>query len=302
MRHIQIGICQHSVALKSAVYGLEELFLLANRICEAHQLNTRFSPSLVTDQEADEKTYDIIILPPCMADQSEPTDEHLIHWLVHQHQQGSILASVCVGAFTLAATGLLGHRTVTTHWSFEDTFRQQFPNQPIDVQQILIDHGDIISAGGVMSWLDLGLELITKYSSPFVRRQIGKTLVIDTMSREQSFYQQFSPSFSHGDQVVIQAQQWLALHYSEDASIKALAQHSNLTERTLLRRFVKATRLTPNQYLQRFRIQMACNLLESTRHPFESIAYQVGYLDSSACRKVFVKIMGLTPTEYRKRF
>ncbi|AEF53960.1 transcriptional regulator, AraC family [Marinomonas posidonica IVIA-Po-181] len=300
---INIAIIHHEIALPSAVFGLEEIFLLANRVCDTHHLDIVFNPQRITQLAKNNVPHwDVIILPPCIAGQNSPTDAALLKWLIKQHKTGSLLTSICVGAFTLAATGLLAGRTITTHWSFADEFRLRFPNQPVDIQRILIDHGDVISAGGVMSWLDLGLALIAKYSSQFVKRQVGKTLVMDTKHREQSFYQEFTPNFSHGDLLVIQAQQWLAQHLSQKIEVRKLAEHCHLSERTLQRRFMKATRLSPNQYLQRLRIQAACDLLETTRQPFESIAYQIGYLDSSACRKTFIKIMGLTPNQYRKRF
>ncbi|MEP8021682.1 helix-turn-helix domain-containing protein, partial [Vibrio parahaemolyticus] len=172
----------------------------------------------------------------------------------------------------------------------------------LDSNKILINHGDIVTAGGMMSWLDLGFELIAKYASPGVVRQLGKTLVIDTAQRAQSYYQQFHPSFSHGDYAIVSIQQIMHQRYAEPLSIKQLAKQANLTERTMQRRFLKATGYNPNQYLQRLRIQSACHLLESTQHSFDSISHQVGYEDTSACRKVFINVIGLTPREFRKRF
>lgn len=135
-----------------------------------------------------------------------------------------------------------------------------------------------------------------------VMHQLGKALVVDTAPREQRFYRQFHPSFSHGDKAIVAIQHAINLSYAQPLSIHQLALSANLTERTMQRRFHKATGLNPNHYLQRVRIQKACDLLESTQHAFEWIASQVGYEDVSACRKVFVKIMGLTPKAFRQRF
>jgi transcriptional regulator GlxA family with amidase domain len=133
-------------------------------------------------------------------------------------------------------------------------------------------------------------------------RQLGKTLVIDTSQREQSYYQQFKPSFAHGDTAIVSAQQIMHQSFAQSLSINQLAKQLNLTERTMQRRFLKATGYNPNQYLQRLRVQRACDYLESTQHSFEWIANQVGYEDISACRKVFINTVGLTPREFRKRF
>ncbi|MDF4798460.1 helix-turn-helix domain-containing protein, partial [Vibrio parahaemolyticus] len=224
-------------------------------------------------------------------------DEALIRWLKAHYSQGTVLSSACAGVFILAATNLIDTREVTTHWALAETFSQAFPSIALDSNKILINHGDIVTAGGMMSWLDLGFELIAKYASPGVVRQLGKTLVIDTAQRAQSYYQQFHPSFSHGDYAIVFIQQIMHQRYAEPLSIKQLAKQANLTERTMQRRFLKATGYNPNQYLQRLRIQSACDLLESTQHSFDSISHQVGYEDTSACRKVFINVIGLTPRE-----
>ncbi len=153
-----------------------------------------------------------------------------------------------------------------------------------------------------MAWIDLGFEVVAKYTSLSVMHQLGKTLVIDTAPREQRFYQQFNPSFLHGDQTIVTIQQTMNLDYTKPLSIRLLAKQANLTERTMQRRFLKATGCNPNHYLQRLRVQKACDLLESTQRSFEWVANQVGYEDTSACRKVFIKTMGLTPREFRTRF
>ena len=300
---INIAILHHETALTSAVFGLEETFLLANRICEKHHQDCEFNIQRITQlAHVPCSQWQVVILPPCKPGQQSPKEADLLAWLIEQHKSGTTLSSVCVGAFSLAATGIPTGRVMTTHWSYAEEFRLTFPKQPLDTQRILIDHGDVISAGGVMAWLDLALALISKYSSPFIKRQIGKTLVMDTKHREQSFYQEFVPNVNHGDNLIRQIQQWLSQHLAEKIEIKNVARLHHLNERTLQRRFAKATSFSPNQYLQRLRIQAACDLLETTRYPFDSIAFQVGYLDTSACRKAFIKIMGLTPNQYRKLF
>lgn len=158
------------------------------------------------------------------------------------------------------------------------------------------------AAGGMMSWLDLGLTLVETLVSPYIARQLGKLLVIDTAGREQRYYRQFSPIFTHGDSVILRAQKTIQSNYQQGKKISALANDLCLTERTFLRRFVKATGFKPSEYIQRLRIQKACNLLETTQRSFELIANDVGYENTSACRKIFVRIIGLTPRAFKKRF
>lgn len=303
MTKISIGICEYPSVLKSAVYGLEEMFLLASRVCREQGVEVLFEPVIIPHDDLIEDSYTVVLLPPASIDDYYLAPEaKLIDWLKMQYSKGTVLSSACAGVFILAATNLLGTREVTTHWALADTFARMFTEIPLNSNKILIDHGDIVTAGGMMSWLDLGFELISKYSSPRVVSQLGKTLVIDTAQREQSYYLQFKPSFAHGDLVIVSVQQIMHQSYTAPLSIHQLAKQVNLTERTMQRRFLKATGYNPNQYLQRLRVQNACDYLESTNRSFEWIANQVGYEDISACRKVFINIVGLTPREFRKRF
>jgi len=303
MNKISVGICEYPSALKSAVYGLEEMFLLANRVCREQGIEVLFEPVIIPHDELTEDSFAVVLLPPAsIGDYYLVPEAKLIEWLRKQYSKGAILSSACAGGFILAATNLLGKREVTTHWALAETFTRMFTEIPLNSNKILVDHGDIITAGGMMSWLDLGFELVSKYSSPRVVRQLGKALVIDTAQREQSYYQQFKPSFAHGDLVIVSVQHIMHQNYTEQLSIQQLAKLANLTKRTMQRRFQKATSYNPSQYLQRLRVQNACDYLENTNRSFEWIANQVGYEDISACRKVFINIVGLTPREYRKRF
>ncbi|EJN6828729.1 AraC family transcriptional regulator [Vibrio cidicii] len=303
MKQITIAICHYPHALKSAIYGLQELFVMANRICDQSGIEVEFLPVIVDGTTQQPSRFNVVLLPPsAQSDFYLNPETTLIDWLKARHRQGAILASACAGSFVLAATQILAGRTVTTHWGLSDLFQLKYPDIPLDIKQILIDHGDVITAGGMMSWLDLGFEIVTKYTSVTVMRQLGKQLVVDTALREQRYYQQFTPSLLHGDQVIVAIQQMMNLEYGQPLSIQAIAAQFHLTERTMQRRFLKATGYNPNHYLQRLRIQKACDLLESSQLSFEVIARQVGYEDTSACRKVFIKTMGLTPKAFRHRF
>ncbi|MHA2938362.1 GlxA family transcriptional regulator [Vibrio sp. RC27] len=303
MTKISIGICEYPSVLKSSVYGLEEMFLLANRICKEQGLEVVFEPILIPHTDLITQNLTVILLPPASTDDYYLAPEDaFIQWLKEHYLKGAVLASACAGVFILAATELMDGRETTTHWALGDQLSERFPRVELNSNKIMVNHGDLITAGGMMSWLDLGFELIAKYAAPSVVRQLGKTLVIDTAQREQSYYQQFNPSFCHGDIAIVSVQQIMHKNYSEPMYIKQLAKQANLVERTMQRRFLKATGYNPNQYLQHLRVQKACDYLESTPHSFEWICNQVGYEDISAFRKVFISIVGLSPREFRKRF
>ncbi len=265
----------------------------------------RFDADIIDWQEDVIRAGDftVVILPPSGAEQYYLSpSEALTSWLFEQHKAGAIVTSACAGAFVLAQAGLLNNKACTTHWGLAGLFRDKFPNVRLKPESILINEGSIITAGGMMSWLDLGLELVSQLSTPSVMRLLGKMLVVDTGAREQRFYQQFMPNFQHGDSAVLNVQHYMADHFSHTISNQVLSELSCLTERTLQRRFQKATGLNLNQYLQHLRVQKACDLLESSNLAFEAIAYHVGYQDASAFRKVFIKTMGLAPKAFRARF
>lgn len=304
--NIKIAIIEYSGALKSAVYGFVDLFSTANLLCKEHNTKLHFETDVINSEFITEKSkeeYKVAVLPPGVIPNSylNPS-EQLTEWLTYKYHHGTILCSACAGAFIIASTGLLENREATTHWSLVNLFKEKFENVILHPEKILVRDGDIITAGGVMAWLDLGFELVEQFTKPEIMRQLGKLLVVDTGYREQCYYQQFTPNLSHGDKAILDSQRKIQCEFGKQIKISDLAKESCLTERTFLRRFNKATGITPSEYLQRLRVQKACDILETSTTTFEQIAYKVGYEDASAFRKVFVKIMGLTPKEFRGRF
>ncbi|WP_421855815.1 GlxA family transcriptional regulator [Marinomonas sp.] len=308
MKHYQIAVLAYPHCLLSAVYGFAETFELANEACEEAGLEVRITThilhaaDLFKSQEI-QQLYHAVLLPPSLEKASYSEKNTSINdFLIAQHRQGAMLCSACAGAFFLAYTGLTDKRLMTTHWALEGLFKERFPQQTMDTSKILINQGDVISAGGMMSWVDLAMELVQALMNANIVRQLGKTLVIDTGKREQRYYQQFQPNFDHGDAAILAVQHHLQGHFAELQRTESMAALAKLTPRTFLRRFAKCTGFNPNEYLQRLRIQVVCDKLEKTTLPFESIALQVGYEDAGSCRKAFHKIIGLTPSAFRQRF
>lgn len=271
------GLCDPSVGFECSIVNIEGL--------ETHD------------------RFDIVILPPSLkGEYYQQPSKKLLNWLAFQQDHKAILCSACSGAFILAKGGFTKDKKVTTHWALADTFNHLYPDVDLDSNQILINEGNIITAGGVMSWLDLGLELVAQNAGPGVMMQLGKNLVVDTGHRAQSYYEQFFPKRNHADEVVLKAQDYIDQHYTSRIKTSDLAELGHMTERSFLRRFQRELNLTPTDYLQRLRIQKACELLESSKKSFEAISVEVGYENSSACRKIFVRIIGITPKQFRQRF
>lgn len=315
---VEIGILIYPDCQLSAVHGLTDLFCVANRLCEQQAGPSRrririthwkleeggLEPVRVFDSHSlAPEPLTALILPPSL--DAEPGGNAIgrhLRWLVTQHSGGTILCSVCAGAFLLAEAGLLNGRTATTHWIHARSLGARFPAIRIDSGRLIIDDGDIITAGGVMAWVDLGLNLIERFLSPTVMLATARFFLVDAAGREQRFYSSFAPRLGHGDKRVLKIQHWLQQHVAESSSVIAMATRVGLGKRTFLRRFHKATGLTPTQYLQQLRVGKAREALEFTVSTINEIAWMVGYEDPGSFRKVFQRIMGLSPGQYRRRF
>lgn len=307
MTAVRIGIILYPGAQRSAALGLADLFGIAGRIAretapaapalQVHMLEQSFPES------PDASGCHVLILPPSLEPVITRTSAApLAGWLRARHAEGSVLASICAGAFLLGETGLLQDREVTTHWAYAEAMKERFPTARVDTDRLLIDGGDIISAGGLMAWTDLGLKLVERFLGPAVMAQSARTMLVDPPGREQRYYSGFAPKMTHGDSAVLKAQHFLHESSGRETRISVLSQQAGLEERTFLRRFLKATGLTATDYAQRLRVTKAQELLQFGRQPIESIAWEVGYSDASAFRKIFLRIVGLTPGEYRQRF
>jgi len=315
----EIGILLYPGVQMSAVLGLTDLFGVANRLSADHeganprelrvshwQLrdNDTFELGRVFDthQRQPQKLVGLILPPNLDTDPQGGAIPQLQRWVEAQHASGCIVCSVCGGAFLLAKTGLLNGRSATTHWSFSETLAERFPEIRVDTEKLIIDDGDIITAGGLMAWVDLGLKLVDRFLGPTVMLETARFFLVDVSGRQQRFYSNFSPKLHHGDEPILKVQQWLQNSDVSSLSVSTMATKARMGERTFLRRFQKATGLTPTEYVQHLRVGKARESLEFSSLAMKEIAWKVGYEDYGAFRKVFQKIMGLSPGDYRLRF
>ncbi len=315
----EIGIVDYSGVQTAAVLGMTDFFVAAEGMARRHlakdQAVLRVSHWKHRDAgDGVERSFDtlpdlemgrpsVIIIPPGLGDPM-PQAEASIYadWLRNERSRGVALCSICKGAFLLGETGLLAERTITTHWTYEEQFVSRFPGVRVDTDRLIIDDGDILTAGGVMSWIDVSLKLIGRFLGPAIMLDTARVFLVDPPGREQSYYSAFSPRLNHGDQTILKLQHWLQAGGGKEMGLAALAQQAGLEQRTLMRRFQKATGHSAGEYVQRLRVNTARELLQLTQDPIETIAWKVHYRDPGAFRKVFTRIVGLTPAEYRKRF
>ncbi|MFK4874512.1 GlxA family transcriptional regulator [Novosphingobium sp. ZW T3_23] len=310
----EIGLVLYPGCQAAMVHGITDLFAIAS-----HFSTERGGPRLrVSHWEMNETSgfargFDthpgesgepaILIVPgrltgPVDAAEAVP----YARWLLDRHGHGVTLASTCGGTFMLAATGLLAGRPATTHWLFAERFRARFPDVRLEPDKMVIEDGDIITAGGLMAWTDLGMRIVDRLLGPSVMIETGKFLLVDPAGREQRHYSSFAPRLTHGDEAILKVQHWLQGRAERALAVSDMAARAGLEERTFLRRFKAATGTKPVEYVQNLRVGKARELLEFTRRPVDQIAWAVGYEDATAFRRVFNRIMGLSPGEYRNRF
>lgn len=314
----EIGIVIYPEAQRAAIHGLTDLFHVANLMSEEQggraPAKMRVSHwQLSADARSVEKVFDshpgpsrgllALILPPSLT--NLPVGERMgafPAWIREQHGAGTTICSICGGAYLMAESGLLEGRSATTHWTHSGLISGRFPGIKVDVTKLIIDDGDIITAGAMMAWIDLGLKLVARFMSPSIQLATARFMLVDPAGREQTFYSTFAPKLHHGDEAILKIQHWLQAHHTEKITMEMMADRAGLGERTFLRRFHKATGMNPTEYCQQLRIAKARELLEISSIKVEQIAWQIGYEDPGAFRKIFRKILGLSPGEYRRRF
>jgi transcriptional regulator GlxA family with amidase domain len=315
----EIAILHYPGAQLSAIHGLTDVFGIAND--RSREIGGPAAPVLRVTHWAPaspagpvEKTFDthgqfpsrpaVAIAGPSIRDL--PTDpamlDTLAGWLRERHAAGSVVGSVCSGAYLLAYAGLLDGRTATTHWRHAADYAARFPAVRFEAESVLVDDGDIITAGAVMAWSDLGLRLVDRLLGPEVTVATARDMLFDPAGREQRHYSGFAPRLDHGDGPVLRAQHWLHATGARDVSLASMADRAGLEARTFERRFRKATGLRPTEYCQHLRVGRAREMLEVSSRPVAQIAWEVGYGDEAAFRKVFRRVVGLPPGAYRLRF
>jgi len=317
-KKIQIAIFIMENTLLSSIFAIEEIFSICNDFCkkeEEYAFTTNkvsFVKSVKTNQNnirletfsiLEDKTYDVIIIPPFKSDKNFIFDiKNLNTWLKEQYEQGGILSSACVGSFFLANTGLLNKKNATTHWIYEDLFKQNFPKVNLQSEKILIEDDNIITTAGVSAYMDLCLYIIEKYNSAKTANDCAKILLIDKKRDSQKSYKINATSPILEDEKIQKSLLWMKKNFQEEINIHILCENVNLKPRSYLRRFKKAINTSPNIYLQQLRIEKAKELLISSNKSFNEITYEVGFLNESSFRRLFKRETSLNPGLYRKKF
>lgn len=250
------------------------------------------------------KKCDLVIIPSLGHDYETVLQENrkLITWLEDQHKGGAEIASICTGAFLLAATGLLDGRVCSTHWNAAANFRRMFPSIELQLDKLITSAEGIYTNGGAYSFLNLILFLIEKYFDRETAILCSKIFQIDIERSSQSPFFIFQAQKNHGDELIGKAQSYIEKNLSEKISFETLASKLAISRRNFDRRFIKATGNTPVEYLHRVKVEVAKNTLEKGRKSIYEVMNDVGYSDDKAFREVFKKLTGMSPLEYKAKY
>jgi transcriptional regulator GlxA family with amidase domain len=250
------------------------------------------------------KKTDLIIIPALDGEIKTALEKNrdFIPWIIKQYKNGAEIASLCLGAFLLASTGLLTGRKCATHWMATNDFRKMFPDVNLVTEKIITDERGIYSSGGAFSYLNLILYLIEKYAGRDMAVLSAKVFAIEIERESQLSFTIFQGQKGHEDEPIKKAQEFIERNYQDKITVDQLTSMIPLGRRNLERRFKKATSNTVVEYIQRVKIEAAKMSLESSLENVNEVMYKVGYTDTKAFRTTFKRITGLSPIQYRNKY
>jgi transcriptional regulator GlxA family with amidase domain len=229
----------------------------------------------------------------------------VIDWLRRCYRYGATLYSACSGAVMLAETGLLDGCHATSHWGYQDLFRRNYPRvqfDPVPNLAFARPDGRIVTAGGATSWHDLALHIIARHASPGEALRIAKVYLLKRHAEGELPFTPLVRQQPHADSVVRKCEHWLGEHFRDPDAISCVVEMAKVPERTLKRRFKAATGTSLIEYVQNLRIEEAKHVLESEPVPVDAVSAEAGYADASFFRRLFKRLTGLTPAQYRRMF
>lgn len=251
------------------------------------------------------KILDLILIPAFTTDNMSEMiakNKRFIPWLQNQHKTGAELASFCTGAFLFAASGLLNEKLATTHVDACSAFTKAFPMVKLKPEETLTADGSLYTSGGSTSTFHLLILLVQKYCGNEIAVQIAKIFSIDLNRYKQSYFSTFRPNHLHNDTLVAMLQQKIESQYHSIEKLEEITKDIPTSARNMTRRFKQVTGIPPIEYLQNIRVESSKKYLEQTQLSISEIIEKTGYNDPKAFRKVFYKMVGMKPIEYREKF
>jgi len=266
-----------------------------------HPVRTSSGLRLAPDGNLDDAGPDVLIVPG--GEGARRGDPELVAWLRAHGRRARRLVSVCTGAFLLAEAGLLDGCRVTTHWAYCAALAARFPQVSVDPDPIFVRDGNVVTSAGVTAGIDLALALVEEDLGRDAALDIARHLVV--FLRRPGNQAQFSAQLAAqlADREPLRdVQRWIADHPAADLSVEALASRASLSPRQFARAFAAEVGMPPGRYVDRVRLETARRRMEDTADGVEQTARSCGYGTPEAMRRAFIRALGVSPGEYRRRF
>jgi transcriptional regulator GlxA family with amidase domain len=246
--------------------------------------------------------YDYLIVPPFTGvGRDHAPDSRDAELVNRQCANGTVVASACLGAFTLAEARLLDGKEATTHWDWIALARSRYPRVRWSMNRMISDQGRVITAGGYLAAVDLALYIVARTSSQPAAHALGQTLLADSARQKQSVYAQKLIDLDVEHERLKGLTAWIESHLEQPLSAAVLAKRCNMSSRTFHRRVYEAYGTTPRKFVQLKRIEKAQQLLRTTTRSVDQILARVGVSDVASFRRVFRREIGYSPAEFRRR-
>jgi transcriptional regulator GlxA family with amidase domain len=268
----------------------------------ARPVRTSSGLRVIPDEDLREQEARGLLIVPGGRGSRQP-DPELVAWLRDHAPQAERLVSVCTGAFLLAEAGLLAGRRVTTHWAYCGTLAARYPDLTVEPDPIFVRVGHVATSAGVTAGIDLALALAEDDLGREAALDIARHLVV--FLRRPGNQAQFSAQLAGqlaSREPLRDVQRWIAEHPAADLSVEALASQASLSPRQFARAFAAEVGMPPGRYVDQVRLEAARRRLEDTADGVEQTARSCGYGTAEAMRRAFIRALGVSPGEYRRRF
>jgi AraC family transcriptional regulator, transcriptional activator FtrA len=304
---IDQGALTFDMAIPCEVFGLDRSdiaspwyeFVLAGAGARKVRTSTGFMIEVPHGLDAVERADTVIV--PGWSDPGDEPSERLKDALVRAHERGARVVSLCTGVFVLAATGLLDHRRVTTHWMYADELRGRYPLVDVDADVLYVADENIMTSAGTAAGIDLCLHIVALDYGLDVAATVSRRLVMPLFRSGGQAQYVDTPITADGNGLS-SLLDWGRANVGAGVTVEDLAERGAVSTRTLTRWFRAATGMPPGEWLQRERLRYAQRLLERTDHPIEAVARRSGYDSPATMRAQFATRLRTSPRGYRQTF
>ncbi len=233
----------------------------------------------------------------------DESKNELINWLKDAARSIRRICSVCSGAFVLAETGLLNGKKATAHWSKNEELSEMYPEIDVQIARIFIKDGNIYTAAGITSGMDLALALIEEDLGQAFALHVARWLVLYLKRPgNQAQFNTYLDCKKIGNPAIRKVCEWILEHLREDLIVEDMAEYAAMSPRNFARVFARELRITPAKYINRLRIDNACQHLIETQMSLDEIAFQCGLKTAENLRRQFLGVLEISPAQYRKNF